>query len=146
MKCPLCQHENLATLKFCGECGAALAQGAPAANSPALVKILDGVFGEKDWTQWGATLEASDIAFEAVARLQDLRDDRQMAATETVAPLEGAGIPGLRTVMSPLQVADQTRVPATRAPDLGEHTDEVLRAAGYDEAAIRRLRDLGVVA
>ena len=31
-------------------------------------------------------------------------------------------------------------------PDLGEHTDEVLRAAGYDAAAIRRLRDLGVVA
>ena len=116
------------------------------ANSPALVKILDGVFAEKDWAQWQATLEASDIAFEAVVRLQDLRDDRQMAATGTLAPLEGAGIPGLRTVMSPIQVADQTRVPPTRAPDLGEHTDEVLRAAGYDAAAIRRLRDLGVVA
>ena len=116
------------------------------ANSPALVKILDGVFAEKDWAQWQATLEASDIAFEAVVRLQDLRDDRQMAATGTLAPLEGAGIPGLRTVMSPIQVADQTRVPPTRAPDLGEHTDEVLRAAGYDAAAIRRLHDLGVVA
>ena len=116
------------------------------ANSPALVKILDGVFAEKDWAQWQATLEASDIAFEAVVRLQDLRDDRQMAATGTLAPLEGAGIPGLRTVMSPIEVADQTRVPPTRAPDLGEHTDLVLRAAGYDAAAIRRLRDLGVVA
>src|SRR3972149_3077391 len=116
------------------------------ANSPALVKILDGVFAEKDWAQWQATLEASDIAFEAVVRLQDLRDDRQMAATGTLAPLEGAGIPGLRTVMSPIEVADQTRVPPTRAPDLGEHTDEVLRAAGYDAAAIRRLHDLGVVA
>ena len=69
-----------------------------------------------------------------------------MAATGTLAPLEGAGIPGLRTVMSPIEVADQTRVPPTRAPDLGEHTDEVLRAAGYDAAAIRRLHDLGVVA
>ncbi|MBI3031128.1 MAG: CoA transferase [Candidatus Rokubacteria bacterium] len=116
------------------------------ANSPALVKILDGVFGERDWGQWEATLEASDIPFEAVARLGDLRDDRQMAATGTVAPLEGAGIPGLRTVMSPIQVEGQTKVPPTRAPDLGEHTDEVLRAAGYDAMAIRWLRDLGVVA
>ena len=48
--------------------------------------------------------------------------------------------------MSPIQVADQTRVPPTRAPGLGEHTDEVLHAAGYDETAVRRLRDLGVVA
>jgi formyl-CoA transferase len=116
------------------------------ANSSALVKILDGVFAEKDWAGWQATLEACGIAFEAVARLQDLRDDRQMAATGTVAPLEGTGIPGLRTVMSPIQVVGQRKVPPTRAPDLGEHTDLVLRAAGYDEAAIRRLRDLGVVA
>ena len=48
--------------------------------------------------------------------------------------------------MSPIQVAGQTKVPPTRAPELGEHTDLVLRTAGYDEAAIRRLRDLGVVA
>ncbi len=116
------------------------------ANSSELVKILDGVFAEKNWAEWQATLEASDIAFEAVARLGDLRDDRQMAATRTVAPLEGAGIPGLRTVMSPIQVAGQTKVPPTRAPDVGEHTDLVLRAAGYDEAALRRLRDLGVIA
>jgi formyl-CoA transferase len=116
------------------------------ANSPALVKILDGVFAEKDWAEWQATLSASDIAFEAVARLQDLRHDRQMAATQTVVALEGAGMQGLSTVMSPIQVAGQTKVPPTRAPDLGEHTDAVLRAVDYDEAAIRRLRDLGVVA
>jgi formyl-CoA transferase len=116
------------------------------ANSPALVKILDGVFAEKDWAEWQTTLSASDIAFEAVARLRDLRDDRQMAAAETVVPLEGAAIPHLRTVMSPIQVGGQTRVPPTRAPELGEHTDLVLRATGYDEAAIRRLRDLGVIA
>src|SRR3990172_5481653 len=115
------------------------------ANSPAPVKILDGVFAEKDWAQWQATLEASDIAFEAGVRLQEFRHDRQMAATGTLAPLEGAGIPGLRTVMSPIEVADQTRVPPTRAPDLGEHTDEVLRAAGYDPPAIRPLHHLRVL-
>ena len=48
--------------------------------------------------------------------------------------------------MSPIQVHGQTKVPPSRAPDLGEHTDEVLRAAGYDATASRRLRDLGVVA
>jgi formyl-CoA transferase len=30
-------------------------------------------------------------------------------------------------------------------PRLGEHTDEVLRALGYDDTAIRALRDEGVI-
>ena len=32
------------------------------------------------------------------------------------------------------------------APGIGEHSDEILRAAGYDEAAIRQLRSSGAVA
>ncbi len=115
------------------------------ANSPGLVKILDEVFGEKDWAEWRQVLEANDITLGVIARLEDLRDDRQMVATGTFEPLDDAGIPGLLTVMSPIQVAGQAKVTPTRAPDLGEHTDQVLRAAGYDEAAIKRLRDLGVI-
>jgi crotonobetainyl-CoA:carnitine CoA-transferase CaiB-like acyl-CoA transferase len=35
--------------------------------------------------------------------------------------------------------------PARRAPALGEHTDELLREIGYDEARIRKLRDSTVI-
>lgn len=115
------------------------------ANSHALVKILDEVFAQKDWAEWRATLEAHEITFEAVARLDHVGDDRQMEATQTIVPLEDAGVPGLRTVMSPIQVAGQPSVKPTRAPDLGQHTEQVLRGLGYDGAAIQRLRDLGVV-
>ncbi|MBI2554766.1 MAG: CoA transferase, partial [Candidatus Rokubacteria bacterium] len=100
------------------------------ANSPALVKALDEVFAQKDWSEWRQIMEAHDITFGPIARLEDLRDDRQMVATGTLAPQEGAGIPGLLTVMSPIAMAGQPKVAATRAPELGEHTDAVLRAAG----------------
>jgi formyl-CoA transferase len=116
------------------------------ANSPALVKILDEVFALKDWREWRALLEAHGITFGLVARLDELYQDRQLVATGVLAQLEDAPIPGLRTVMSPIDLAGEPKVAPTRAPDLGEHTDEVLRAAGYDKAAIRRLRARGVVA
>ena len=33
-----------------------------------------------------------------------------------------------------------------KPPGLGEHSDEILRNAGYDEAAIKKLRASGAVA
>ena len=38
-----------------------------------------------------------------------------------------------------------TQTAPRRPPNVGEHSDEVLREAGYDEAAIRQLRNLGAV-
>jgi crotonobetainyl-CoA:carnitine CoA-transferase CaiB-like acyl-CoA transferase len=115
------------------------------ANGPALVKILDVVFAERDWAEWRALLEARDVTFGPMSHLEDLRNDPQMMAAGTFAPLEDAGRPGLRTVMSPIDMAGQTKAPPSRAPELGEHTDEVLRALGHDDAAIQRLRALGVI-
>jgi formyl-CoA transferase len=33
-----------------------------------------------------------------------------------------------------------------KPPGVGEHSDDILRSAGYDEAAIRKLRASGAVA
>ena len=114
------------------------------ANSVALVRVLDRVFGARDWAEWQPALDAHNVSFAAINRVEDLADDRQMTVTETFVPMEGA--PGLRTVMSPIHVAGRPKVRPKRAPELGEHTDEILRALGYDAAAIEGLRRQGVIA
>jgi len=42
-------------------------------------------------------------------------------------------------------MAGQPKVPPGRAPGIGEHTREVLRSAGYDDAAIDDLRAKGAL-
>ena len=42
------------------------------------------------------------------------------------------------TVNSPFWVAGQEKVRPRRAPAVGEHSEEVLREAGYPDAEIRR--------
>ena len=49
------------------------------------------------------------------------------------------------TVSSPLQVGDQAKVPPTLAPEIGQHTVEVLRAAGIPPPEIERLLQAGVI-
>ncbi len=115
------------------------------ANSTALVKVLDEVFAGKDWPEWRGILEAHRITFGPMARITEPRDDRQMVAAGTIVPLEIPERPGMRTVMSPIQVSGQSKVPPRRAPELGEHTREVLRSVGYDDAALQRLRAAGAL-
>ena len=50
------------------------------------------------------------------------------------------------TVNSPIWVDGSQKTKPRRAPGIGEHSDEILRKAGYDEAAIQKLRSSGAVA
>jgi formyl-CoA transferase len=50
------------------------------------------------------------------------------------------------TVNSPIWVDGSQKVPPRHPPGIGEHSDAVLREAGYDEAAIAQLRASGAVA
>ena len=51
-----------------------------------------------------------------------------------------------QTIDSPFFIGGAPKARPRKAPALGEHSDQVLRDAGYDDAAIAKLRDGKVVA
>ena len=75
--------------------------------------------------------------------MDEIAEDPQILASEALVPFaDGSSL----TVNSPFWVAGQEKVQPRPAPAVGEHSEEVLREAGFAEAEIRALRAEGVIA
>ena len=79
-------------------------------------------------------------------RSADVIRDPQLVANNIVVPLEGAGGKLTSTVSSPIEVHGVAKQPAHRAPEIGEHNEEILREIGFDAAQIAAFADRQVIA
>jgi formyl-CoA transferase len=114
------------------------------ANAPALTAILDEVFQSKSLDDWRELLDRHEVTFGVVARIEELPDDAQMRANGVFREI--AGDPdGLRTVDSPIYLDGAAKRPPTRAPEIGEHSVEILKELGYTAERIESLRSEGAV-
>jgi formyl-CoA transferase len=113
------------------------------ANMPQLTAILDDVFAAQPMAHWSDVL--SSFTFGAIRGPQEVINDPQLKANDIVVPLEGAGGKLTSTFNSPIQVHGVAKVPARRAPDLGEHNEEILRELGFGAKGIEDLRASGAV-
>jgi formyl-CoA transferase len=118
-------------------------RSARAKHVPELMAILDAQFATRDLADWRTRLAAADITFGALPGLRDLPDDPQLAVNGAFVPTGDPALP--RTIANPLNLTGSPHVPPRRAPTLGQHSDEILREAGYADAEVARLRAAGTV-
>jgi crotonobetainyl-CoA:carnitine CoA-transferase CaiB-like acyl-CoA transferase len=113
------------------------------ARSIELIAIFDQVFATRDLAEWRRLLDGNGLVFGVVNILDDISTDAQMIENDVLVPFENDT---MLTINSPIWVDGSNKVKPRLAPDVGEHSEEILREAGYDEAAIRNLKASGAVA
>jgi crotonobetainyl-CoA:carnitine CoA-transferase CaiB-like acyl-CoA transferase len=86
--------------------------------------------------EWLPMLEASDIPVLPLHDIASLVEDPQLAATGFFAVVEHPSEGTLRTMRTPTRWNRSPATETTPVPRLGEHTAEVLREAGLDDAQI----------
>jgi formyl-CoA transferase len=116
-----------------------------AANSAALTAIFDDVFGSQPMAHWNGVFDKAHITYGVVQAPTEVVNDPQLRANDIVVPLEGAGGNLKSTISSPIQIHGVDKVAARRAPELGEHNDEILKQLGFASAQIDGLRESGVI-
>jgi crotonobetainyl-CoA:carnitine CoA-transferase CaiB-like acyl-CoA transferase len=116
-----------------------------AANSAQLTEILDVAFTKQPLVHWRDVLDDAHITYGVVRSPQEVINDPQLRANDIIVPLDGAGEHLKFTVTSPLQLHGVPKVPAMRAPELGEHNEEVLQQLGFDADEIDGLRASGAI-
>jgi crotonobetainyl-CoA:carnitine CoA-transferase CaiB-like acyl-CoA transferase len=114
-------------------------------NMPQLTAILDGLFSSQPMTHWYEVFNGVHVTFGAVRAPQEVIKDPQLRANDIVVPLEGAGGKLTSTISSPIQMHGVTKVPARRAPEIGEHNEAILEQLGFSGQQIDGLRKSGAI-
>jgi len=110
-----------------------------------IIPMVSELFAKLSKQQLMDKLERSGLPFAPIARPQDLFDDPHLQASGGL--LDIALPSGEATQLPNLPLALQGERPALRQglPSPGEHTETVLKEAGYQAAQIEQLRADGVI-
>ncbi len=109
-------------------------------NSSELFQILSGVFSTKPRDEWLQLLETAGVPCAPILKPEEVFDHPQMLENEFIIDVDDPRVGRMKMMGIPVRLSDAPGDIRMLAPDLGEHTDEVLLTLGYQKAAIETLR------
>ena len=114
-------------------------------NLPALIEILTGRFRTRTTSDWLARLETAGVPAGPVQSIGEMLTDPQVLAREMVVEVEHSRLGKMKTLGPPVKFSATPGSVRRGAPQLGQHTHEVLKEYGYSEAQIKQLVSQGDV-
>ncbi len=113
-------------------------------NEPAMRAVIEDAFAEADAETWEERLSEAGAPASRINTLADAVSHPQLEHRDVIQTVDGP-YGEMTLIGSGFKLAhgggEITRAPAL----LGEHADEILAEAGYDEAEIGEMREAGVV-
>lgn len=115
-------------------------------NRDALAALLEERLAADDTSAWHTRLTSAGVPAAPVADIRDVAESPQTAALGILQPLDHPRIENLTLPAAPLSFDGERALHACAPPDVGAHSAEVLREAGYTDEEIASLAAGGVIA
>jgi crotonobetainyl-CoA:carnitine CoA-transferase CaiB-like acyl-CoA transferase len=113
-------------------------------NAEALVQALDEELGKRTLEEWAPIFDANDVWWAPVNTIAQAREDPVVQTSGALTQVAGPDgtVPMVNT---PVDFYGTPNAPRGLAPELGQHTEEVLLEMGYDWERIIALKEAGAL-
>jgi len=110
-----------------------------------LVERMRDAIARQSSAHWLAQFREAKVPGALMGTLDDLVIDPQLPVNGMTVPAKTALSDETPVINHPVNVRGAARQPIRPAPDLGEHTDQVLAELGISDDEIRKLRTDGII-
>ena len=116
-----------------------------AENCAELIGIMDEVFATKNRKQWERRLRKNNCIYGRVETPEEVINDPQAIANDFFATIDHPVAGEKQVVATPVKFRQNPASVRTPAPEVGQHTEEILLELGYTWDDIAQLNEQGVI-
>jgi crotonobetainyl-CoA:carnitine CoA-transferase CaiB-like acyl-CoA transferase len=114
-------------------------------NSELLISIINEVFSGKTLREWIDILDGHGLVSSKAQTVLEITDDPQAVANDFFVKLDHPNAGEIRLVASPVKFSETEARVKGPAPEVGQHSEEILLEVGYTWDDITRLKDEGAI-
>jgi formyl-CoA transferase len=114
-------------------------------NRDAMNAEIEAITRTQPSAHWIALLNDAGVPVGPIYTIDEVFADPQVKHLQMAAPVNHPSLGPIELVAQPITMHDTPFTIRSATPELGEHTDAVLRAAGYGADEIARLRQDGAI-
>ena len=114
-------------------------------NNIALLKIIAEAFAKRTAEEWKARLAEFELSFALIQKPSEVINDPQARANDFFTLVNHPTYGPIELVLAPIKLSETPGTFRIPAPELGQHTEEILLELDYSWDEISRLRDKKVI-
>jgi crotonobetainyl-CoA:carnitine CoA-transferase CaiB-like acyl-CoA transferase len=112
---------------------------------PELLKIMQKVFHGKTRKEWLELIVKADVPIAPVQTPQEVDQDPHALFRKMIQEIPLPGGEKMKVVGTPFKMSAMPHKLRTPPPELGEHTEEILKGIGYRGEEIKKFRTEGAI-
>jgi crotonobetainyl-CoA:carnitine CoA-transferase CaiB-like acyl-CoA transferase len=114
-------------------------------HSAELVPLIDAAIATRTRDEWAQILDRYDLVWAPVQDVDEVIADPQVLANGYFAEIDHPSLGRFKTIDTPVRFGESHVGVRGPAPELGQHTEEILLEQGLTWDDITRLRESGAI-